>query len=213
LLACSLPALGHAGTPADLDALASACDAQIAFLERRVQLLALAANLLILVGAALSALGGALAGFSRRGKLRSGGALLAIFGALLCLLSTILPDRAKIETRLAAADHQRSAGSRLRGQLAVTGEPGQRELRAQHAAARFGDCRSLWPGFEIAPLPTPAESARGDVPLIEPEPVAAPALDADASAAAIDSAPPPRAAPVTTPKAATLKRKRVDLGF
>ena len=203
---CAAPEPSHAAAPGDIDALIQACDARIEALGRRIHWLTLAFSLLILLGAALSAIGGSLAGFSRQGKHRTIGAMLAIFGALLCLLTTILPDRTRLETQLLAADRQRAAGARFRAELG-RGSEDLDVVELDYVAARFSECRAVSPSLELPPPPR-AGSHPSVMPMENPEPPEPASLGAADSG----SNAPPRREAAPAPSVAR-KRKRIDLGF
>ncbi len=205
-----------AGVSADESDLGQAgCDNTIAGLDKQLARATLLGNVFAVSGAALAALGSAIAGAST-GKKSWVAASIGIVGAIVTALPKTLPDRAEIQRRLSLADQHRTRGVKTALQIPLLQDKAFADQCRQYAIARFVDCSSADPPKDVPELPrqpsgkkvaaaeAATEAAGGLTHAVAPAPPAAPAAPPAGGAIpapleALQAAPPPEApAPADT---------------
>jgi hypothetical protein len=149
--------LGVAGTALadDSDLGEAACNSAVTGLEKDLARATLLGNIFAVSGAALAALGSAIAAASIGKKAWVAGAI-GVVGAILTALPKTLADRAELQRRISLADQHRSHGEKTVLQIPLLQDKAFVDQCRQYAIARFVDCRAEDPPKEVPELPREA---------------------------------------------------------
>ncbi len=149
--------VGVAGTALadDSDLGEAACNSAVAGLEKDLARATLLGNIFAVSGAALAALGSAIAAASIGKKAWVAGAI-GVVGAILTALPKTLADRAELQRRISLADQHRSRGEKTVLQIPLLQDKAFVDQCRQYAIARFVDCRAEDPPKEVPELPREA---------------------------------------------------------
>lgn len=154
-LLCLASAAAADPTAADLGE--ARCDQTITTLEKQLTHLTLMGNILAVSGAALAALGSAVAGASTGRKSWIASAV-GIVGAIVTALPKTLPDRADLQRRISLADQHRSHGLKTVQQIPLLQDKDFVIQCQQYAISRFVDCSADEPTKDVPDLPSETAS-------------------------------------------------------
>ena len=145
-----------------LESYAATCDARVRSIKTQLDDTDAKANMFMISGAVLAAVGSALAGFLQGTSIRRVSAVVGALGGVVSVLPKTLPDRAEVQSLLLRADRHRTTGEKVRGQITFLNDENYAQVCRQYVIARYVDCAGL-----AAPEGVP------DIPVAMPTKVAA----------------------------------------
>ncbi|MDC0711211.1 AgmX/PglI C-terminal domain-containing protein [Stigmatella sp. ncwal1] len=160
LLLLVLPswASGQGVRETDINAMLEQCDARLETLQQQAESARWVANTFLLIGAAVAAIGSALAGFLTKTGIRKVMAVLGSVGAILAVVPKTLREPTEILARRMAAERHRTVAAKVVLQLPYL--PRYENLGKRYVIARLIDCTSTEPSETVPPLPEPPRAVK-----------------------------------------------------
>ncbi|MFT3924497.1 MAG: hypothetical protein QM778_18305 [Myxococcales bacterium] len=170
LLPCHYARADDAST-AEVEHRATGCKARIADIKAEIRETESLANIYLIAGAALAAIGSALAGFLDKISLRRVAGVAGAVGAVVSVLPKTLPDLAELNSRLMRADRHWTTGDKVQAQLSLL-DSSVRNACEKYAIARFVDCASESAPENVPELPSfdgPENTGESDIAMLPVE--------------------------------------------
>jgi hypothetical protein len=145
-----------AQTPGPDDGLsqqADACTANVSYFRTRIDSATTWSTVFMILGATVSAVGSACAGFLNSSAQRKVAAVIGALGAVVTVLPKALPDKQELQTKLTAAERQRVVGTKVRNQFQFVEASESITNAKKYVSARFTDCASLNPPETVPDIP------------------------------------------------------------
>jgi hypothetical protein len=170
IFAAGTSALAQTPAPGDgLSQQADACTTNVSYFRTRIDSVTTWSTVFMILGATVSAVGSACAGFLNSSAQRKVAAVIGALGAVVTVLPKALPDKQELQTKLTAAERQRVVGTKVRNQFQFVEASESITNAKKYVSARFTDCASLNPPETVPDIPNqlPVALAVENVPAPE----------------------------------------------
>jgi TonB family protein len=118
------------------------CEARLAAHLAKAESTQRTANVLLVVGALVAALGNALAPFLKKAPLRKATAVLGAIGAVMAVVPKTLDEPAKFRTLHANAERHRDIAVKVHMQFSLITDAEAKAVLSKYVIARLADCES-----------------------------------------------------------------------